>query len=275
LICAEALNAMLMKAKYDGLLAGVPTSKRGPCINHLLFADDSLLFCRANVIQWSNLTHILRLYEVASKQKTNQNKTVIFFSKNTHLADKTQVLEMARIPVTQHYDTYLGLPALVGRLRIAAFRRIIDRVRMRLRDLKLKFLSQVGREILLKAVIQAIPTYCISVFLLPKALCSKINSLMQKFWWGQKGTEKRIPWLSWKRMGFSKRRGGLGFRDFTCFNKALLAKQCWRIWKMPDSLIARIMKAKYFPGCTILEARPRKKMSFAWKSILSSSNLVQ
>jgi hypothetical protein len=44
---------------------------------------------------------------------------------------------------------------------------------------------------------------------------------------------------------------------------------------MPDSLITRIMKAKYFPGCTILEACPRKKMSFAWKSILSSSDLVR
>jgi hypothetical protein len=61
------------------------------------------------------------------------------------------------------------------------FKHIIDRVEKRLRDWKLKFLSQVGKEVLLKAVVQAIPTYSMSVFFMPKALCSNINSLMQKF----------------------------------------------------------------------------------------------
>jgi hypothetical protein len=61
------------------------------------------------------------------------------------------------------------------------FKHIIDRVEKRLQDWKLKFLSQVGKEVLLKAVVQAIPTYSMSVFFMPKALCSNINSLMQKF----------------------------------------------------------------------------------------------
>jgi hypothetical protein len=49
-------------------------------------------------------------------------------------------------------------------------------------------------------------------------------------------------------MGVSKAQGGLGFRDLVIFNKALLAKQCWRLLKNPDSLVARILQAKYFPG---------------------------
>jgi hypothetical protein len=68
-----------------------------------------------------------------------------------------------------------------------------------------------------------------SVFLFPKALCSEINSLMQKFWWGHKEKEKKIAWMSWSKMGNSKGIGGMGFRDFTCFNKALLAKLIWWI----------------------------------------------
>ena len=89
---------------------------------------------------------------------------------------------MAGIPVTQRYDSYLGLPALVGKSRMAAFRCIKDRVWKRMQDWKVKFLSQAGKEILLKSVIQAIPMYGMSVFLLPKSLCKEINSLMQKFW---------------------------------------------------------------------------------------------
>jgi hypothetical protein len=128
LINVEALSSLLTQASVDGRLTGVPTSKRGPQVSHLLFADDSLLFCRANMTQWSNLAEVLQVYENASGQKMNQNKTVIFFSKNTFMADKIQILEVTGIPATQRYETYLELPALVGKSRTAAFRSIIERV---------------------------------------------------------------------------------------------------------------------------------------------------
>jgi hypothetical protein len=72
---------------------------------------------------------------------------------------------------------------LVGKSRTKEFKAIIDKVEKRIKDWKLKFLSQARKEILLKVVLQAIPTYSMSVFLLPRALCAAINSLMQKFWW--------------------------------------------------------------------------------------------
>jgi hypothetical protein len=52
LICEEVLSSMVIKANEEGLLAGVPTSRRGPKISHLFFANDSLLFCRSNLAQW-------------------------------------------------------------------------------------------------------------------------------------------------------------------------------------------------------------------------------
>jgi hypothetical protein len=62
-------------------------------------------------------------------------------------------MEVSGIPSSQQYDTYLGLPALVGRSRTAAFQSIKDRVWNRLQDWKLSFLSQARKEVLLKAVI--------------------------------------------------------------------------------------------------------------------------
>jgi hypothetical protein len=150
-----------------------------------------------------------------------------------------------------------------------------NKVWKRLQDWKLKFLSQAGKEILLKAVIQAIPTYCMSVFLLPRALCKEINSHMRKFWWGHKENTHRVNWMSWKNMGLSKEAGGMGFRDFTLFNKALLAKQSWRLWHHPKSLVARIMKEKYYPGCSILEAEIGRRSSFAWRSIHRSCDVLK
>jgi hypothetical protein len=159
--------------------------------------------------QWDRLTHILQLYENASGQRLNANKTSIFFSKNTSLEDKGKILEAAGIPSSQRYDTYLGLLALVGKSRVAAFKSIIDKVWKRLQDWKLKFLSQAGKEILLKAVVQAIPTYYMSIFILPRALCKKINSQMRKFWWGHKENNHRVNWMSWENMGLSKEARGM------------------------------------------------------------------
>ena len=137
------------------------------------------------------MSAILNNYEKASGQKLNSSKTSIFFSKITHIGENEIILEFARIPATSRYDKYLGLPAMVGRSRLKAFKSITERVWKRLQDWKLRFLSQAGNEILLKAIIQAIPSYCTGIFLLPKSLCSKLHSLMARFWWGHKENDKR------------------------------------------------------------------------------------
>jgi len=112
----------------------------------------------------------------------------------------------------------------VGHAKKKTFAGIQGRVGKKLEGWKEKFLSQAGKKILLKAVAQAIFTYARSVFLLPKTLCKSLNSLMNRFWWDSQSNGKKVPWMSWKRMGASKLSGGMGFRDLEVFNLALLAK---------------------------------------------------
>ena len=115
LLCVKVLNSMVTQAKRDGLLLGVPTSKYGPRVSHLFFANDSLLFCRSSIPQCNRMINILKLYEETSSQRLNNNKTVIFFSIKMTQTAKEEIVEVAGIPVTQRYDTYLGLQALVGK----------------------------------------------------------------------------------------------------------------------------------------------------------------
>jgi hypothetical protein len=275
IICAEALSNLLAQAENSGWLSGVPTSPKGPCLNHLFFADDSLLFCRAISRDWGRLSNLLECYERASGQLLNKEKTSLFFSRNTSQDAREYIQRLSGVPSTQRYDKYLGLPALVGKSRVREFQNIKDRVWKKLHDWKTKFLSQAGKEILLKAVIQAIPTYSMSVFLLPQKLCMDINSMMQKFWWGHKENDSKIHWMSWKKLGSSKSNGGMGFRDLRCFNTALLAKQGWRLLHNPHSLAGQILKAKYFPRVDFLGASLGRRPSFAWRSIMSSKDLIQ
>ena len=124
----------------------------------------------------------------------------------------------------------------------------------RLKGWKEKLPSQAGKEVLLKSVVLALPTYVMSCYRLPKELCRNICSEMARFWWGQREDERKIHWIKWSRMTDIKSEGGLGFRDLQDFNMALLGKQLWRIHTRPDLLMSRIMKAKYFPGKSIWEA---------------------
>ena len=105
------------------------------------------------------------------------------------------------------------------------FAEVKDRVAKKLNGWKGKLISIGGREILIKAVAQAVPTYTMSCFQLPKTLCQDLENMMRSFWWGQKDKENKIAWVSWRKMCRSKLHGGMSFRNIQAFNLAMLAKQ--------------------------------------------------
>ena len=136
-------------------------------------------------------------------------------------------------------------------------------------------MSNAGREILIKAVAQATPTYTMSCFKIPNSLCNELNSMISSFWWGQKDKERKMTWVSWKKLCTPKERGGMGFRDLKDFNLALLAKQGWRILKNQSSLIHRVFKAKYFAQCSFREAQLGRRPSYAWRSIMAAREVLE
>ena len=107
-------------------------------------------------MEWRRLTKILDRYEMASKQKLNKEKTSIFFSCNMSMAKRDKITWLSGLQATDKYEKYLELPTLVGRSQYKAFKGIQNKVWKRLNDWKVNFLSQAGKEILIKAVVRAI-----------------------------------------------------------------------------------------------------------------------
>jgi len=121
ILCAEVLSSWLQHYSKEGLISGVPLSCGGTRIHHLFFADDCLLFSPANLKEWSHIQTILGIYEAASGQQVNREKTAIFFSRNTREVDRQSILQGMDASPTTQYEKYLGHPALIGRSRISTF----------------------------------------------------------------------------------------------------------------------------------------------------------
>ncbi|XP_075670379.1 putative mitochondrial protein AtMg00310 [Castanea sativa] len=171
--------------------------------------------------------------------------------------------------VMANCEKYLGLPMVCGKSKVNTFKELQKRITKRVMGWKEKLISKVGREILIKTVAQAIPTYSMCLFKLPNAICDKINSLLSNYWWGQ------TIGLIGKKLCKDKKMGGMGFRGISAFNLAMLAKQAWRLIHNEQSLFYRVYKGRYFPNCSFLMAELGSNSSIVWRSLLAAREVIR
>ena len=84
--------------------------------------------------------------------------------------------------IMENCEKYLGLPMVGGKSKVNTFKEFGEKITRRVLGWKEEYISKVGREILIKTVAQAIPTYTIRMFKIPKALCDTINFTLVKYW---------------------------------------------------------------------------------------------
>ncbi|XP_042972916.1 uncharacterized protein LOC122304711 [Carya illinoinensis] len=168
ILCAEGLSALITQAEHKGEIKGVAAARGGMRVGHLFFADDSVLFCRATIEEWQKLQGLLQVYERAFGQCLNQEKTTVFFSSNTSIDKKQEIVNAIGVSADNNYG-----------------------------------------------------------------------------------------------------------RDLKSFNKAMLAKQVWRVLNNPNSLVAQLLKQKYFKRGSILNAKKGTNSSLVWQSLWSSIELIK
>ena len=182
LLCTEGLSVLLHQSAHQKVIKGVAASANGPRISHLFFADDSLVFGRATVNEAKEIQRILKVYEASSGQQLNCHKTSLYFSPNTDNGTKESVKTMFGAQVIKPHEAYLGLPSLVGRSKSNTFAQLKQRVTNKVSGWKQKILTPAGKEVLIKSVAQAVSSYTMSCFLLPKNLCDELTRVIQQFW---------------------------------------------------------------------------------------------
>lgn len=275
ILCADMLSGLITKYHNQNKIHGITIAKDAPTLSHLFFADDSMVFCRANKSEARNLMDIFDKYQRISSQKLNLNKSEMVFNPTLLQIIKTEFQQFMPIQITSNINKYLGLPTQVGRSKTQVFNFLMERIRKKLKGWKEKNLSFLGRGVLIRAVIQAIPTYVMSTFLISQGICDRIEKAICRFWWGGNEDKRMIHWKNKEALFKSKLNGGQGFRTMRSFNEALLAKQFWLLLKNPNSLISRCLKAKYYPHIDLLKARMGYNPSFVWSSIYHAKWIIQ
>ncbi|KAL0461166.1 UNVERIFIED_CONTAM: hypothetical protein Slati_0004200 [Sesamum latifolium] len=164
---------------------------------------------------------------------------------------QTELALIIGVPKMAKHDKYLGLPSVVGKSKQAAFDSIRDRIWRKLQCWSAKKLSQAGRVVMIKSVLQVIPTFAMSCFKFPEALITKMESLLAVTFWHQ-DVGRKIHWLACGRCA-----------------------EVWRIAVDTGNPVHRLFKARYFPACLLVDAEDRGNITYAWRSILAARPLSQ
>ncbi|XP_030970516.1 uncharacterized protein LOC115990889 [Quercus lobata] len=148
----KGFTTLLTKAELERRIRGVSICRGAPRVTNLLFVDDSLLFCQATPKEGEVVEEILQTYERALGQSINLEKSLVFFSSNTTDIQKQQMLQILGVKEVVKFESYLGLPTLIGRTKYHTFAYLKDRVWKILQGWKGMLLSRASKEILIKAV---------------------------------------------------------------------------------------------------------------------------
>ncbi|XP_058760434.1 uncharacterized protein LOC131633762 [Vicia villosa] len=131
--------------------------------------------------------------------------------------------------------TYLGLPSMIGRSKKEVFAFIKDRIWKRINSWRGRALSKEGKEVMIKSVLQSIPSYTMSVYLTPDGVVKDIEKMLNSFWWG----------------------GG------------------WQLLTKPHTLVSIIFKVRYFPKSSFLEVNLGNNPSYAWRSLWKARDVLR
>lgn len=192
ILVADVLSCMVSEACAQGSLMGVKLARGCPLLSHCFFADDALFFIRANNENCEKMREILDLYCLVSGQEANLDKSGLFFSSNTPQDVRDAVTQILSIGFIGSPGRYLGLPAVWDRSKVAALGFIKEKVCKKLAGWKKNLLSFTEKEVMIKAVVNAIPSHAMSCFKFPKKVCMELDSLISNFWWGQNGDSGKI-----------------------------------------------------------------------------------
>ena len=207
----EALSLMIDRVAEGGYIFGYKFKGRNGIvkqITHLLFADDTLIFCKDSEEQMTYLSWILASFEAFSRLRINLEKSSLLPVGRVERVEGLACelgCSIGSLPTK-----YLGLPLGAKHMSIGVWDRVEERFHKRLALRKRQYISKGGRLTLIGSTLSNMPTYLMSLFRLPKRVKLRLEKIQMDFLWGGGNLEKKLHLVNWDTVCLSKEKGGLG-----------------------------------------------------------------
>ena len=274
----EVFSVLVEKAAAGGFLSGykfVGRSGEVKQITHLLFADDTLVFCKDSEEQMLYLCWILVWFEAFSGLRINLEKSVVMSVgtvDNVHLLARELGFKVGALP-----STYLGLPLGSRQSSTSIWDGVEDKFCRKLTLWKRQYISKGGRLTLIRSTLSNLPTYLMFLFQLPRGISSRLEKIQMDFLWGSSSSGRKIHLINWKDVCSSKEKGGLGIRNLILMNRDLLGKWAWRFAKKDNSAWKNVISLKYGTEEGGWFTRPPRGTAGAglWKGLSSETRILK
>ncbi|PKU87427.1 Putative ribonuclease H protein [Dendrobium catenatum] len=265
-IVMDGLSECFEEAKRFNHFSGI--SLGNLAITHLLYADDLLVFSKANLEEADHLKSILQRFADSAGLNINPAKSSILFSKNCQLSQA--ISDLLNIPLTDSPLKYLGLPIFYKRISQIDFQPLIMKVTKALEGWKVKMLSFGGRVQYMRYFIFNTIAYWIRGSILPKSCLKILNKLCSRFLYGRDIMSRKLHLIAWKDIFLPKANGGLGLPslDSLIFNFS-----CSMIWRFLHG--KGLLFSSWKNICISLWSPIPKFCSSYWKHISKVALLIK
>jgi hypothetical protein len=111
-----------------------------------------------------------------------------------------------------------------------------------------------------------------SMYLLPKTICKRIDQTRKRFFWQESGLKKKYHLVKWEKLNRPRKKGGLGIQDIRKMNQSLLCRWWWKLEKK-EGMWQKLVEKKYVMQSSITRLKYKPTNSSVWNNLLKVKDI--
>ncbi|GAU35013.1 hypothetical protein TSUD_103360 [Trifolium subterraneum] len=235
----DVLSRSISRLVSDGSLNVIKGTRHVNVPSHSFYADDLMIFCKGNLAGLRALKNLFDIYALESGQVINNSKSTIFYGSITQ-GRLALIVHLLNFKLGSTFQLF-GVPIFKGKPKACYLQPIADKIKLKLSAWKASLLSIVGRVQLVRAVIQSMLIYSITLYSWRVSLLTDIEKCVRNFIWSGDVDKRKLVTTSWKKICRPYSQGGLNLKSLSKLNKATNLKLCWSLWNSQNSR-AKLLK---------------------------------